>query len=98
METKSEKLTNNWFDKQAQSFEDNRFGATALMIIVQCCWGSAAAMYSLKSDNIILLGLCIIVSMTSNVAFIAPTTPKWCLTFFYTSIITNLFILLFTIF
>mgnify|MGYP003438911791 FL=1 len=98
METKSEKLTNNWFDKQAQSFEVNRFGAMALMMTAQSCWGSVAAMYALKADNIVLLVVCAAVTMASNSAFIAQSPAKWCLGIFYTSVIANLVILLLTIF
>ena len=98
METKSETMTNNWFDKQAQSFEVNRFGAMALMMTAQSCWGSVAAIYALKADNIVLLVVCAAVTMASNSAFIAQSPAKWCLGIFYTSVITNLAILLLTIF
>ena len=98
METKSVTMTNNWFDKQAQSFEVNRFGAMALMMTAQSCWGSVAAMYALKADNIVLLVVCAAVTMASNSAFIAQSPAKWCLGIFYTSVIANLVILLLTIF
>ena len=98
METKSETLTNHWFDKQSQSFEVNRFGAMALMMTAQSCWGSVAAIYALKADNIVLLVVCAAVTMASNSAFIAQSPAKWCLGIFYTSVIANLVILLLTIF
>ena len=98
METKSETMTNIWFDKQAQSFEVNRFGAMALMMTAQSCWGSVAAIYALKADNIVLLVVCAAVTMASNSAFIAQSPAKWCLGIFYTSVIANLVILLLTIF
>lgn len=98
METKSDALANNWVDKQAQSFEVNRFGAMALMMTAQSCWGSIAAIYALQVDNIILLAICAAVTMASNSAFIAQSPAKWCLRIFYTSVIANLVILLLTIF
>jgi hypothetical protein len=98
MEINTNELTNNWFDKQAQSFEVNRFGAMALMMTAQSCWGSVAAMYALKADNIVLLAVCAAVTMASNSAFIAQSPAKWCLGIFYTSVIANLVILLLTIF
>ena len=98
MEINTNELTNIWFDKQAQSFEVNRFGAMALMMTAQSCWGSVAAMYALKADNIVLLVVCAAVTMASNSAFIAQSPAKWCLGIFYTSVIANLVILLLTIF
>jgi len=98
MEINTNELTNNWFDKQAQSFEVNRFGAMALMMTAQSCWGSVAAMYALKADNIVLLAVCAAVTMASNSAFIAQSPAKWCLVIFYTSVVANLIILLLTIF
>ena len=41
MEINTNELTNNWFDKQAQSFEVNRFGAMALMMTAQSCCNSS---------------------------------------------------------
>ena len=76
MEINTNELTNNWFDKQAQSFEVNRFGAMALMMTAQSCWGSVAAMYALKADNIVLLVVCAAVTMASNSAFIAQRPAK----------------------
>ena len=98
MEINTNELTNNWFDKQAQSFEVNRFGAMALMMTAQSCWGSVAAIYALKADNIVLLVVCAAVTMASNSAFIAQSPAKWCLVIFYTSVVANLIILLLTIF
>lgn len=98
MEINTNELTNNWFDKQAQSFEVNRFGAMALMMTAQSCWGSIAAMYALQADNIALLAICAAVTMASNSAFIAQSPAKWCLVIFYTSVVANLIILLLTIF
>mgnify|MGYP003497899525 FL=1 len=98
MEINTNELTNNWFDKQAQSFEVNRFGAMALMMTAQSCWGSVAAMYALKADNIVLLVVCAAVTMASNSAFIAQSPAKWCLGIFYKSVIADFVILLLTIF
>ncbi len=98
METKSEKIINNWFDKQARSFEENRFGAMTIMMTAQSCLGSIAAMFALKIDNYVLLAICAAVTMASNSAFIAQSPAKWCLGIFYTSVVANLFVLLISLF
>lgn len=88
----------NWFNRQAIKFEESRFGAMTLMMIAQSCWGSVAALYTLKSHNITLLAICAAVTMALNVAFIAQIPAKWCLGIFYTSVLTNFFILVFSLF
>ena len=98
MIAKSKTSTNNWYDKQANSFEENRFGAMTIMMIAQSCFGSIAAMYTLQADNIVLLSICAALTMASNAVFIAQSPAKWCLGMFYASLITNLIILLLTFF
>lgn len=84
----------HWLDRQAEKFEQSRFGAMTLMMTAQSCWASVAAMFALKVDNIILLALCAAFTMASNAAFIAQSPAKWCLTIFYVSIVANLLILI----
>ena len=98
MTTIEKTVNEKWFDKQARQFEESRFGAMALMMTAQSCWGSIAAMYALQADNILLLAICAAVTMASNSAFIAQSPAKWCLGIFHTSIIANLIILLITLF
>jgi hypothetical protein len=98
MTTNVKTINEKWFEKQARQFEENRFGAMALMMTAQSCWGSIAAMYALQADNIVLLAICAGITMASNSVFIAQSPAKWCLGIFYTSVITNLIILLSTIF
>lgn len=88
----------SWFDKQAVLFEERRFGAMALMMTAQSCWGSVVAMYALKADNIVFLAICTALTMASNATFIAQSPAKWCLSIFYISVITNLLLLLITLF
>jgi hypothetical protein len=87
-----------WFDKQLIDFENARFGAMTLMITLQSCLGSIAAMFSLMTNNFVSLGIIVFVTMTSNAAFIAQLNAKWCLRFFYLSIIVNCIIILYTLF
>lgn len=82
-----------WFDKQADKFEESRFAAMTIMLTAQSCWGSVAALWSLKNDNLFLLALGAMLTMASNAAFIAQGPAKWCLGIFYASVITNLIIL-----
>ena len=88
----------NWFQKQSINFEKSRFGAMSALLTFQSCFGSVAAMYSLKTNNFVLLGICAYVTMASNGAFIAQVSAKWCLILFYLSVVTNLTILLINFF
>ncbi|TXI85659.1 MAG: hypothetical protein E6Q37_05865 [Crocinitomicaceae bacterium] len=96
MGTKSKLKSIHWFEKQAQYFENNRFGAMALMMTAQSCWGSIVAMFALKTNSLILLSICAAVTMASNSAFIAQSPAKWSLAVFYGSLLVNLLILPFT--
>lgn len=88
----------NWFQKQAASFEKSRFGAMAALLTAQSCFGSIAAMYSLKTESYVLLAICANITMASNGAFIAQVSAKWCLVLFYLSVVTNLVILILNFF
>lgn len=88
----------NWFKRQQENFERNRFGAMSAMLTAQSCFGSVAAMYSLKNDNFVLLGICAFATMASNGAFIAQVSAKWCLILFYFSIVANLGVLIANLF
>lgn len=95
-ETSKTKL--NWFQKQITSFERSRFGAMAALLTAQSCFGSIAAMYSLKTQSYILLAICANITMASNGAFIAQVSAKWCLILFYLSVFINLGILIINFF
>lgn len=88
----------NWFQKQVISFEKSRFGAMAALLTAQSCFGSIAAMYSLKTESYVLLAICANITMASNGAFIAQVSAKWCLALFYVSVIANLAILVLNFF
>lgn len=88
----------SWFQKQVATFEKSRFGAMAALLTAQSCFGSVAAMYSLKTQSYVLLAICANITMASNGAFIAQAPAKWCLIIFYLSVILNLGILLINFF
>nr|WP_294859631.1 hypothetical protein [uncultured Fluviicola sp.] len=98
MKAEISKTNLNWFQKQVASFERSRFGAMAALLTAQSCFGSVAAMYSLKTQSYVLLAICANITMASNGAFIAQSPAKWCLILFYVSIITNLGILILNFF
>lgn len=91
-----EKQTNkiSWFNNQAAKFEENRYGAMAIMLTFQSCLGSVAAMFSLKLDSYVLLAFCAMFTMGANAALIALAPPKWCLSAFYSSVIISAIIIL----
>ena|SRR6218665_2095605 len=82
-------LLKTWFERNVELFEKSRFGMMTILITLQSCLGSVAAMYSLVNTNYVLLGVCAFITMAANAAFIAQTTSAWCLRFFYACIITN---------
>lgn len=92
METLSNK--ENWFEKQANKFEAGRFAWMTIMMTAQSCWGSVAAMYAIKFDNVLMLIITAMVTMMSNAAFIAQSPAKWCIGLFYASVIVNLIVFL----
>ncbi len=79
----------NWLGTQAIRFEENRYGAMALMMTFQSCLGSVAAMLAMKDDNYLLLSFCAMFTMGANAAFIALAPAKWCLGVFYASVVVN---------
>lgn len=92
--SETSKTNLNWFQKQVANFERSRFGAMAALLTAQSCFGSVAAMYSLKTQSYVLLAICANITMASNGAFIAQVSAKWCLILFYLSVIINLGILI----
>lgn len=84
----------SWFQRNVEQFEKSRFGMMTILITLQSCIGSIAAMSSLMHSSFILLGICAFITMASNAAFIAQTTSAWCLRFFYASTIINTAIVL----
>ena len=84
-----------WFDRQADQFERGRFGWMTVYLTAQSCWGSIAAMLSLRADDYISLGICASVTMASNAAFIAQGPAKWCLGLLYLSAVTNLLLIMY---
>ena len=95
---KTQNIKNNWYQKQLANYEANRYGAMTLMITLQSCWGSIAAMYSLVNENFISLGIVAVMTLASNAAFIAQSPAKWCLNTFYASLIISTIVLIINLF
>ncbi|MBL1145138.1 MAG: hypothetical protein HND54_09395 [Bacteroidetes bacterium] len=79
----------NWFDKQADQFEKDRFGLMAMMIAIQSCWGSVAAGLSYNSDSMLWLSLCATFTMMNNAVLIAQGPPKYCVGIFWAATVVN---------
>lgn len=92
------KVQGNWFDKQATKFDSSRYALMTVLMIAQSCWGSVAAMFAMKLDDVVLLSISVAVTMASNSAFIAQGPAKWCLGLFYLSAIANLLVFLISFF
>lgn len=85
----------SWFENQINYVESNKFGAMALILTAQSCWGSMAAMCTLFTQNYVLLGVSATVTMATNASFIGQSPTKVSLIITYISVITNLLILIF---
>jgi len=79
----------NWFKKQEIWFESSRFGAMTLMMTFLSCFGAVGAMYSIKNQFYFGLILAGVITMASNVAFIAQISSRLCLLFFYLGLIVD---------
>jgi hypothetical protein len=78
------------FEKHALWFEESRFALMTLMITLQSCIGSIACMYILQNNsNDFVLVSCAMVTMASNAMFISQAPAKFCIAFFYLSILVN---------
>ena len=91
--TKTNVKERTWFDRQADQFETYRFGAMAMMMIFQSCFGSIAAMMVLDLENVVPLAFTVMFTMGANAVCIAQSPAKWCLGSFYASLTVNLIIL-----
>lgn len=83
-----------WFQNQVKTFEESRFAAMAIMMTAQSCLGSVVVALIEGKQNLPFVAVCAALTMASNAAFIAQMPSKWCLSFFYASIIVNLGLLL----
>lgn len=75
-------------------YEENRYGAMAVMMTFQSCLGSIAAMYMISFDSTFLLATCAVVTMASNAVFIAQAPANWSVGVFNFSVIVNLILLI----
>lgn len=91
-------MKNNLYKRQLDYFEKNRFGAMTLMLTFQSCYGSIAAMLSLQTENAFALAVCAVLTMSSNAAFIAQATSRWCINLFYLSLFVNSIIIMYGLF
>lgn len=92
MKTETKKM--NFFILQAQRFEESRFAAMAILITLQSCLASIAAMFSLQTENTVFLSLAAMTTMGSNALFIAQASAKACIIAFYLCILVNGLIIL----
>ncbi|MBL4709288.1 MAG: hypothetical protein JKY48_12705 [Flavobacteriales bacterium] len=99
METTNVKTAHlNWFDRQIANFEESRFGAMAVMLAIQTCWGSIAAGLSYTNDTIYLLAICSVFTMLNNTVLIAQGPAKWCVSIFTLATLANTAVILIEIF
>ncbi|MAY84810.1 MAG: hypothetical protein CMP59_11825 [Flavobacteriales bacterium] len=84
----------NWYDIQVTKFERSRFGAMAMMLAIQTCWGSIAAGLSYDNETILNLAICGSVTMLNNTVLIAQGPAKWCVSVFSIATIVNTVIIL----
>jgi len=84
----------SWFDRGVAMFEKSRFGAMALMLVFQTCWGSIAAGLSYSNDTILNLIICTTFSSLNNTILISQGPAKWCLGIFSIATIVNTVIVL----
>lgn len=90
-------MLRNYYNRQLNYFEQYRYGASALMLTFQSCWGAIAAMFTLRTDNVPGLAICAVLTMICNATFIAIAPPKWCVNIFYLSVLVNSFIIFYGI-
>lgn len=86
----------NWFEKQAYKFEATRFGSMCWMLIAQACWGGIAVALALWGEPQMLWSVAIIAffSAGTNALMIAQAPGKWCVGFFYGSVICSTLIVI----
>lgn len=83
-------LPAGWFSRQAQKFEESRFGWMAMLITIQTCLGSIACMYVQQSGgDVFMLAAGMAVTMGANAVMIAQGSGKLCLFMFYLSVALN---------
>lgn len=83
------------YKAQLNAFENSRFALMTIFITLQSCIGSIACMLILQNGaNAVMLGACAATTMASNSVFIAQAEPRWCLVFFYLSLVTNISLIL----
>jgi hypothetical protein len=76
--------------RQAQHFENARFGWMAILITIQSCLGAIACLYiSHDAAAVVPLAIGAAVTMGSNALFIALASAKVCLIGFYISVLVN---------
>jgi len=88
----------NWFKRQEIWFESSRFGAMTLMMTFLSCFGAIGAMYSIKNQFYLGLIVAGVITMASNVAFIAQISSRLCLLFFYLGLIIDAIIIVINMF
>jgi hypothetical protein len=83
-----------WYQKQIIQFEKSRYGAMAMMIGFQSCWGSIAAGLSYDNPSMINLSICATASMMNNAILIAQGPAKYCVGIFSIATVANTAVIL----
>tara|TARA_B100000965_G_C19501226_1_gene717537 strand:+ start:216 stop:500 length:285 start_codon:yes stop_codon:yes gene_type:complete len=83
-----------WYEKQIIQFEKSRYGAMAMMITVQSCWGSIAAGLSYNNPDMTNLIICATLTMLNNAILIAQGPAKFCVGIFSLATVANTAIIL----
>jgi hypothetical protein len=80
----------NFFARHVKSFEQFRFAASPMMMLVQVCLGSISVAYALQAGMMDFVFLIITVTMMSNVVVLSERSGRTCVGFFYASILLNI--------
>jgi hypothetical protein len=79
-----------FFSRQAQTFESNRFVMMTLFMTIQSCLGSIATFYLLQNAQAdVWFILTAAITMACNAVLIAQGSAKLCLAILYASLIFN---------
>lgn len=88
----------SWFERQVNWFNFYRYGAMANMLIFLSCYGSIAAMLSIKSGFTIGMIIAAVTSMASNTALISQSPAKYCIAIFLGGFAIQTLIIIATLF
>lgn len=88
----------SWFERQVNWFSFYRYGAMANMLIFLSCYGSIAAVLSIKSGFTLGMIIAATTSMASNTALISQSPAKYCVGIFLAGFVIQTIIIIATFF